>query len=364
MLRILIVDDDKDMAATVQERLEEHFDDDCQCQYELSFEVAVGKIRSLHPDVVVLDIWDGEPQESTTLGMEVLDQIWDQLFCPVVIHSALPPPDIREHPFIHPIAKDDQADSVQEVLHAIVDMQPHIKALKKGEESIRNAFAAAMKTVAPYAFQQFPDDASTRTDIIARAGRRRVAALMDEPLLPDTALAPWEQYLCPPVTDDLLLGDILRVADGTPEDPNGFRLVLTPSCDLAQSGGQTPKVDKVLVAKCCSLEEGLKKAGLAWNTDSDKLKSHPLFSQGNYQSVLSLPHLEGQIPPMAANFHTLELIPMACVSQYCRVASLDSPFREAVAWAYLQNTGRPGLPKRDFSQWLPDIRAACSEASS
>ena len=155
--------------------------------------------------------------------MEVLAQVWDQLFCPVVIHSALPPDDIRDHPFIRIITKDASEDSVQKVLQAIKDLQPHIEALQKGEESIRDAFVVAMKTVAPNAFQQFPNvaDASTRTDIIARAGRRRVAALMDEPLPPDAALPLGEQYLCPPVTDELLLGDILRVADGKPADPNG-----------------------------------------------------------------------------------------------------------------------------------------------
>ena len=363
MLRVLIVDDDEDFAATVQDYLDEHLGDDCRVLCERSFEVAWGRIQSLRPDVVVLDIWDGVPQESISPGMDVLDWIWNQLFCPVVIHSALPPDNIRKHPFIRTITKNDDEHSVQKVLQAIRDMQPHIEMLQKNEEIIRDTIMEAMKSVAPNAIRQFPDNAK---DIIARAGRRRVAALMNELLPPNVTLAPWEQYLCPPVTDEYQLGDILRVAEGNPEDPNGFRLVLTPSCDLVGvlTDGREPKVKEVLVAKCCSLADGLDKAGLSLKTREGRLKAHPLFSQGFYQGVLLLPRLAGEIPPMAANFHTLELIPVACVGQYCRVASLDSPFREAVAWAYLQCAGRPGLPERDFLQWLPDIRSARPEAPS
>ena len=51
MLRVLIVDDDEDVAAVVQERLDENFGDDCRCQSELLFDRAVGQIRSLRPDV-------------------------------------------------------------------------------------------------------------------------------------------------------------------------------------------------------------------------------------------------------------------------------------------------------------------------
>ena len=38
-----------------------------------------------------------------------------------------------------------------------------------------------MREVAPYAFDAFPDD-KQRIETIKRSGRRRLAALMDEPL--------------------------------------------------------------------------------------------------------------------------------------------------------------------------------------
>ena len=40
---------------------------------------------------------------------------------------------------------------------------------------------------------------------------------------------------------------------------------------------------------------------------------------------------------------------------FLRIASIDSPFRELVAWAYLQIACRPSLPDRDFDSWRDEI---------
>ena len=366
MLRILIVDDEEDVAATVQERLEEHFGDDCLCQRELSFAKAIGQVRSLRPHVVVLDIWDGVPHGmgSSHAGVKVLEQIWDQLFCPVVMYSASPQDGTMEHPFVCTVtkAKGDEEDTIPEVIQAIEKMRPHIDALRKSEDSIWDAFAVSMKVVAPNAFRQFPNGTHDKAkDIIVRAGRRRMAALMDEPQPPATALAPWEQYLCPPVIDELLLGDILRVAEENSGDPSGFRLVLTPSCDLVGAlVNQRSKVHEVLVAKCCSLVEGLGKAGITLGRKEKDLSQEPLLSQGFANGIVLLPPLPEEIPHMAANLRTLEQIPVENLAEFRRVASMDSPFREMIAWAYMQIACRPGLPNRDVGSWSGQINEAVS----
>ena len=83
-----------------------------------------------------------------------------------------------------------------------------------------------------------------------------------------------------------------------------------------------------------------------------------VLSQGFYQCVIMLPALAGAIPTMAANLKALELVPIDRIgpgSTYERVASVDSPFRETVAWAYLQIACRPGLPERDVQAWARQI---------
>lgn len=61
---------------------------------------------------------------------------------------------------------------------------------------------------------------------------------------------------------------------------------------------------------------------------------------------------------MAANLRDLQLVPMQQIgngTEFSRIAAIDSPFRELVAWAYLQIACRPGLPERDLSSWAKEI---------
>ena len=225
-----------------------------------------------------------------------------------------------------------------------------------------------MRDVASDAFRFF-DNANRRNDVILRAGRRRLAALMDDLSAYGDCLESWEQYLSPPISPDVKLGDILRKADGMSEDPASFRVVLTPSCDLVASGGRSPKVDKVLVSRCISIanalnriqmKPGRKKLGNEKEMEafSERLRKSVL-TQGFHKSMIPFPCLEGRIPLMAADLRGLEFISLADIGftdkPFLRIASIDSPFRELISWAYLQTACRPGLPDRDFNSWCGEI---------
>lgn len=180
-------------------------------------------------------------------------------------------------------------------------------------------------------------------------------------------LASWEQYLCPPVSEDLQLGDILLKAGGSKEDPASFRIVLTPSCDLVASGRRQPKVKHVLVARCCAIKDGIRVTSLG-DIGTGKMKERlpkTVLSQGYFETILPLPALAGRMPHMAANLRELELINFDDIGRdggvFERLASVDSPFRELVAWAYMQVACRPGMPDRDFQKWCDEIIAACQE---
>ena len=252
-----------------------------------------------------------------------------------MVYSAQP--DIHDdnhdpHPFVISIRKG--AGSPQKVLKALDELRPQIDALNKAEESVRHSFSCAMRDVAPYAFEAFSDD-EHRIEVIKRSGRRRLAALMDELSMDGTALASWEQYLFPPVCGDTQLGDVLRKKEGGSNDPASFRVVLTPSCDLVRSGNRQPKVSNVLVARCCSMKDGLDLTGLK-GINSTKLKerlSGTVLTQGYFETIIPFPRLERKIPTMAANLRDLEFIPIQHIGsdkQFLRIASVDSPFRELI----------------------------------
>ena len=360
MLRILFVEDDEESIDPVRRLIGQgEIGVDC---HAVGFDQAKQVMGALRPDIVVLDLWEGDVSEEKNRGSEHLNFIWDQQFCPVIIHSASPdtPPE-HMNSFVREVTKGQ--NSPQQVLDMIREFRPHVQALKEAEGHIRNLFSVAMRDVGPSTFEFITND-SQRNDAMRRAGRRRLAALMDEGAAGGQELVSWEQYICPPVSKDILLGDLLWKADAEKMDPNSFYVVLTPSCDLVSSEVRQTKVSRVLVANCCSIKEGFGLTSLKALSVS-KLKERlisSVLSRGYFETIMPFPALEGRIPAMAANLRDLKLIPLSDIGQedelFRRMASLDSPFRELVSWAYVQVSGRPGVPDRDLAAWRDEIVTA------
>ncbi|MBW8035829.1 MAG: response regulator [Planctomycetes bacterium] len=362
MMKLLFIEDDPSAVEPVMNLIKR---EQADMQYEVSgFDGAEDKIASFRPDIVILDLLiGGASPEPEPEGLKARDFIWDQHFCPLVVYSA--EPDIyndkyEPHPFVKSIKKGK--GSPRKVLKALGELRPQVEALHGAEEHILQSFALALREVAPDAFRFF-DDTDRHNNVILRAGRRRLAALMDDMTAPGDRLASWEQYLSPPIGPNIKLGDILMKVDGGYSDPTSFRVVLTPSCDLVASDGRTPKVDNVLVARCCPMREGLDLTSLKGRSLAKLKKLLPgtVLSHGYFEAVIPFPCLKGRIPTMAADMRNMEFIPVNDISisdaEFLRIASLDSPFRELVAWAYLQIACRPGLPDRDLDSWRDEIVA-------
>ena len=356
MIDILIIEDENASVQSVRDAIDSQLHDSTVELVE--FEMAEQAIRAFRPDIIILDIARGNLSEQDYAGLDAYAFIWRNRFCPIIVYAADPCLlEADEHEFVEKVKKGSGSEHL--VLEAIREFLPHIEALQATESEIRQRLSEAMREVAPHAFETFKDP-TERQDALLRAGRRRVAAMMDEP--PEGSnLAAWECYLHPPVSEDTLLGDILKGKDGSTTEPNAFRIVLTPSCDLARQ----PKVLNVLVAKCCPMEKALKSVGLDPNSSVTTIRRQ-LLSAGYAQSVIALPPLQGKFPPMAADLRDLELIPVNDIGDdkpFQREASLDSPFREMVAWAYMQTACRPGLPDRDLDTWAQEIRDAVQRSN-
>jgi len=187
-------------------------------------------------------------------------------------------------------------------------------------------------------------------------------------------LKPWEMYLCPPIKNSSIqLGDILvkteSETDGgsandtsTELDPSNYFIVLTPSCDLVKSESQSPKVSKILVARCCRVNKFKEKIFNNINvTKFERRVKSELLTPGHKNEYVPLPKFSNKIPIMFANLRDLCLIPVDDVGafgsnhRYQRVGSIDSPFREMIAWVYSNFTSRPGLPERDFEDMVMDL---------
>lgn len=355
-MKLLLVDDDSDSIESLRDLIEK--DPRNEVVYEKNFEEAKERIERDRPDVVVLDRIKGNLNDRIDKGSEILtfilEKYWKKHFCPVIVYSAVAKQmedeegKYNKDPFIHYVNKGSGSD--EEVMKKLAEIEPHISILKEVERYVHETFSSVMTKVAPYVFKEYKDE-DKRVDVLKRAARRRLAAQMDELSSESYKLAPWEQYISPPISDKIYLGDILKKRDCEDNAPSAFRIVLTPSCDLVNL-----KTENVLFGQCCSVEEGLKQVFAVKEISSKtKQKVKRFLSGGHSEGIIPLPELKGLIPPMAANLRKLELVPVDTIGDYERIASLDSPFREMVSWAYMQIAGRPGLPERDFDAWYDEV---------
>jgi len=336
----------------------------------VGFEEAEEAIESRDPHIIVLDIFRGRPTEGDAPGLSTCEHIWDKRFCPLVFYTALPERLGEDARLNHPFVKVEKKGSGSEgrVMERIREFEPHVSALNQATKEIRWALNRALREVAPRIFGNVRDGAQIQ-DALTRSARRRVAAAMDQELSTGGPnLKSWEHYLCPPTTlGHPLTGDIIRKRTGDRNDPSQYAVVLTPSCDLVSAAGRRPKVSKVLVAQCKDVHRLLQELSPAdrENLEERTRRLRAILTQGHGYSCLPLPALPGEFPSMAADFRDLKLIVFTDIGdvdkEYARVASVDSPFRELVAWAYVLSAARPGLPERDFDSWVEEIVAALPE---
>ena len=98
---------------------------------------------------------------------------------------------------------------------------------------------------------------------------------------------------------DLVRTDGRESSEGKDDDPASFRVVLTPSCDLERAGDRKPKVSQVLVAKCCSMKNGLrsyeseKHYGDSRTEGSSVVACYP-YIRDTLEAVIPFPGLRGK----------------------------------------------------------------------
>ena len=349
-MKVLFIEDEKISVEPVILHIQKHH----ACEVA-SFPAAEKAVQDFQPDIVVLDLLeDGGTGDPLPEGNKALDFVWNSRFCPIVVYSAhldrLTPGVWSDHPFVKLVQKG--SGSERQVEEALKLFDPHITALHEAEYFVRGIFANTMRDVAPYAFVEITEE-DKRKDAILRSGRRRLAAFMDD--AGTTKLASWEVYICPPVSANVKLGDVLRMKNGSADDATAFRVILTPSCDMVP--GRNARIEGVLVARCCKNDTGLQTLGIA-GAKAEKITTY-LLTTGYRDGILPLPALKGRIPSMMADLKKIELLPLADIGDelknYVRIASIDSPFRELIAWAYSNTACRPGLPDRDFDTWAAEI---------
>lgn len=354
-LEVLVVEDDNGVVDTLVELLS----DAGFGASGVEFEEAKYRIRRGRPDIVVIDLVDSANEAP---GNDIAEFVWTEHFCPIVVFSGhlsrgTVPPD--EHPLVRKLDKRPGADAA--VVDAVREMRPYAEVLRKGHDENRTGFAEALRVASDTLLGR--DAGVEQVDGVFRAARRRFAASLDLAKANQEPMEAWEQYVAPSLSPNPLTGDVIRRRAGDPTNPAEFAVILSPSCDLVVGPGREPKSGGILVAKCAPFTKGLTQTlGRPGNKRRKEIARQ--LNQGYFDDVLPLPALEGRIPPMAARLRHLCVVAHSEVGreggaeEYEIVASMDSPFRELLAWAYMRFAARPGLPDRDTERWAREINDA------
>jgi CheY-like chemotaxis protein len=355
-LHILLVEDDQENLRLLKELLpttingEELIWHDCD-----SFDKAYDQLQRQRYDLVVTDIYrdrEGANKHQMSAddakGTSMLDIIRKVRFCPIVFFSdGSLPENIHIGPFVRFVDKVKTEQLVNEINAIVATSIPTLAA--KLHEELDRAAGSYLWTFLEEEWNRLTPTHTT-PEVLERLIRRRASVQLGH--LNPAATTPTELavvegaefYLYPCISgDEYRLGDILR---GT----NDFRVVLTPHCYLiTQPGDEGPRADHVVTVKTVLATELIGKYPFKGNED-DKRKR--LVRCLNSPAQIGLP--SGRhwflpkflaIPDLYCDFLQLESMPLGTVrAQYERIATLASPFSEALQMCYLRFYTTVGLP--------------------
>ena len=343
-----------------------------------TWEPAFTLIQERKVDLVILDIYRGEPTPGgERIGEEVLKRIMESGFVPVVIYTNLPEGlETLTNQFVRLVSKTDGGLSqLKEQIEDLFRMripQMHRAVINHLDSTLRDYM---WKFVQPH-WEQFgaiADKPEFLRLILQRLAltfaREGVEKLTAEGFQGHAAsgstdpekVHPCEYYIKPPLGSGPLLGDIRVRETG---DNREYLIVLWPSCDMVASGDRRPKTDRVLCAKATLLEHTSEMA--QWRTSPSSNKEEAVTRI--IKNTRTLPagagsadryhYLPGawEIPHLVVDFQALEHVEIATVKELRCLATLASPFAEALATRFGRYLGRPGTPDLDVEMIIQSLR--------
>jgi CTP synthase len=347
-MRVLIIDD-----------IPEAVDPLCCEIHELHWESVVheftnfeSKIDDWNPDVVVIDLMKNAADIEGHGGIGVFDIIWENRFRPIVVYSA-DPSLIKQivHPLVKYVTKGSGSERV--VMGHLNDYDLYVEAIREVQTELIEIGKTALKYLFNYESTSHFD-----ANQFQHLFKRRIAATLD--VVKDEGPKPPAhfRYIVPPIGDYPKLGDVIQcLATGE------YKIVLTPSCDMVcKHPVRLAKVRQVLVAACKTpCKNDAHELGITGDLEADSM----ILSQGFIKTRMPLPKLGSLLPDLVIHIKAIELINInrktGEVEDHKRIASLDSPFREQVSWAFIQNSGRPGIPDCDYETWAQEMNDALKQ---
>ena len=182
-LRVLLIDDEERVRAALQAEIEEA---DAPSPGEMEWQVSsqgfadVGTtLVRFRPDMVVLDLMEGQVPSERDAGNRSFEQIRDIWFCPIVVYTAFDQRrTFEEHPQVVQVTKG--RGSAAQVLAELRKFVPVARLIRSVHEDFDRRIRAALRdSVHALRGQIGTGDEGPGKSVLERAVRRLVAAQAD-----------------------------------------------------------------------------------------------------------------------------------------------------------------------------------------
>ena len=368
--RIMIVDDDSEIGDSVAEFLEEDLvlgPDNASVTAITDFDEGLQRLKSSRYDIAIVDVREGHYDQTpeTEAGQLLLNSLMDARFLPIIFYTGLPAlvSHFSNPPFIQVVEKggthEPLADAVQTVLNSQL---PHVnRALVDYIDSIQRDY---MWQFVARNWEKITSE--TDRTAVAYLLARRLAFTMSDPTTtrlaqdlgsrfsssgePDST-HPMQYYVMPPVEDlPMMAGDIYR---GEIQEQNAHWVMVTPTCDIAQN-----KADWLMFAQCHHLTERPEYQRWVCNQSRSSLDRLRNLLRNSGDRYLFLPAAM-DVPDLVVDFQNVVTVPRNTFDSLGleRMATLDSPFAEALTSQFSRLYGRIGTPDMNTDRVIE--RLAC-----
>lgn len=386
--KILVVDDDEIVARTTADfltRIDDDGNEGTRAVAESSFEKSLPLLREGNVDILVLDVRDQgmhskgiSGDENADFGIDIFQEIRSRKFLPIIFYTALPHlvTSLSNPPFVQIVSKgersdiDDLGDS-EDRLRVAVE-QVFDSGLPRLLRAIgRHIETSTKEFMVDFIEKNWSYIDNSKADFAYLLARRlivsleaRADAFADElgystGLDSAKGVHATRYYIVPLTEDHHRMGDIIRGLQNIDGDVDSLYIILTPSCDLVED---RVKADNVVLAECVPLQDfqeyknWIKRdTGAARKKLLNLLRSRP--DKGQEDRYHYLP-AAWQTPDLIVDLQRIKYISYGRLEKCTKMASLDSPFSEALANRFNRYIGRVGTPDLDFDAALDRMREA------
>lgn len=378
---LLFVDDEEDTCKEVKEYLEGETIDTSgrilHVETLTNFDDALGTLENRHFDLVILDVHVGHLSASLSdaeEGIKILEAIKKRRFIPVIFYTGLPKSveDLSVGtPIIQVVEKTEGLDRLLTIIKEIFStgvplvIKTMIDLIESDQRDYMWKFVAENQL--KFATSQDPTalaySLARRLAIsLSGPGIKKIAESLagpSETISEKDHVHPLRYYIVPPIDKSPLAGDIYRY---NKYSKSRYAILLTPSCDL--DIGHI-KAERILLARCTSLT--YQKEYRKWKANSEtspqKIDKSLLNLIANNRQGAGVQKerfyfLPGalQVPDLVVDFQQLLTLPMRELDKMDRIASMDSPFSEALLSRFARYFGRLGTPDLDISIMIKKLK--------